>query len=185
MHVHLSPTWHTFLYTITSSFTWLYIFLLHIFLFYISFLYSFIFIASTQLQVSTQSQLYISFTQLSYHPALSTVPKHSSPAYQQLIHTALSHIRTHSHTYFYIIHLLLSQSPFHTLTPSQLFHAPSSSSLTFLSPTAAFFCLALHSFLSPHYSTSHSQTLGNHMSHFQGLTHSHNTIKVTKGCHID
>lgn len=178
MHVHLSPTWHTFLYTITSSFTWLYIFLLHIFLFYISCLYSFIFIAFTQFQsphsLSYISHLHNSLIILHFPQFLSTAPLHISSSFTQL-----------SLTYALTLTILLHHSPtLISVTPSQLFHAPSSS-LTFLSPTAAFFCLALHSFLSPHCSSSHSQTLGNHMSHFQGLTHFHNTIKVTKGCHID
>lgn len=88
LYIYTSPAW-----PYIPIFTWLHICLLHTFLCYISFLYSFLFLVFTHRQISTQPQLYASFTKLIYTAVLLIYIAH--------LHGCTSHLHS-SFTRLYI-----------------------------------------------------------------------------------
>lgn len=118
-------TYFSMQYAVTSLFTWLHNFLLHTFSLQISFRSSVFLLASTESQISTQPQLYISFpyslTMQHLTQFLDTAPLCSSSSYTQL---SFSHSFTNSYLFCIFLHSLLSHS--HSFILSYFLHSSSS-----------------------------------------------------------
>ena len=148
---------------------WLHILLLHTFLLYISFLYILTFLPSIELQIPTQSQL-------------SSSCSYSSSSH---IHTSsLSFIQsllTHSHSF------VLSNSFSHSAHrhPSDSSAAPTQFYRAFylhtVTSAASAFCSVHHCLSSFHSALCSCSAIQSQTQklHFQDLTHTHNTCKVT------